>query len=240
MKDVTTLNNPVGVLPLGHRPLSYVDSERHFADGLNFFKLFWIFTFGSVIGFAVETIWCLIRNGHFEVRSSLVFGPFNFIYGIGAVVLFLGLRKINQKKPLQIFLVGMVAGTVIEHLCSWVQEVVFGTVSWDYSNVPFNIGGRVCLPYAICWGLLAILWVKRLQPTMVKLISKIPNRIGKPLTYALLTFLIILSIISIAAVSRWMMRTDGVPANGVISTLLDRFFHNDFMEVIYNNMKIVG
>jgi len=72
-----------------------MDSKRHFADGLNFFKLFWVFTYGSVIGFVVETIWGFIRNGCFEVHSSLVFGPFNFIYGIGAVVLFLALRKIN-------------------------------------------------------------------------------------------------------------------------------------------------
>jgi len=240
VKDMTTLNNPVGVLPFGHRTLSYVNSERHFADGLNFYKLFWTFTYGSIIGFVVETIWCLIRNGRFEVRSSFVFGPFSVIYGIGALALYLALRKISSKKPLHIFLVGMVAGTAIEHLCSWVQEMAFGTVSWDYSNVPLNIGGRVCLLYSVFWGLLAILWGKYLQPAMEKSISKIPNRIGKPLTYALLAFFIIVSIISIAAVSRWMMRIDGIPANGIISMLLDQFFHNDFMEIIYSNMKIVG
>ena len=41
-------------------------------------------------------------------------------------------------------------------------EDALGTAFWDYSDVPFNVHGRVCLPFSIAWGLLSIplsLWV---------------------------------------------------------------------------------
>lgn len=209
---------------------------RHFADGLNFYKLFWIFTFGSLFGFCVETLWGFVRHGELLVRSSMIIGPFNFIYGLGAIVFFLTVRLVRSQRPVHIMLVGMAAGTLIEHGCSFVQEAVFGTVSWDYSNVPLNIGGRVCLLYTFFWGVLALIWAKRLQPGMEQLIAKIPDRWGRRLTWALLAFFIVFSVISLMAVYRWTGRVDGIPAGNSIAAFLDRHFTDRFMETVYNNM----
>lgn len=223
---------------IGHRPCTLKKTSRpHFASGINFYKLFWIFSLGSVMGFLVETLWCLIKNGRLEVRATFLFGPFNVIYGIGALALYVGLQKINKSKPLHIFLFGMVAGTVVEHLCSFVQEKAFGTMSWDYSHLPLNIGGRVCLLYSAFWGVLAIAWVKFIQPGMEKIIAKIPNSVGRPLTWALAAVILLLAVLSIVAVSRWNLRLEGAPATNSIAAFCDRFFHNDFMSVIYPSMK---
>jgi len=237
---MTTANSNTALVPAKNEASIEQNEIRHFAQDLNFYKVFWIFTYGSIIGFVVETFWCFIRLGHFEVRSSMMFAPVNIIYGIGAVVFYLSLRKIDARKTMQIFLIGMVLGTAVELLCSWFQEMAFGTVSWDYSVAPLNIGGRVCLMYSIFWGLLAVIWVKKLYPTIEKLIARIPNRYGKALTYVVLALLVLLAIVSASAVSRWMMRIEGVPANGRISMLIDRLFTNDLMEYMYNNMIIVG
>lgn len=208
----------------------------HFASGINFYKLFWIFSFGSVLGFLVETLWCLLKNGTLEVRTTFLFGPFNVIYGFGALLLYAGLQKINKTKPVHIFMFGIFAGTVVEHICSLVQERAFGTVSWDYSNLPLNIGGRVCLLYSAFWGVLAILWVRLIQPAMEQMVSRIPGNVGKPLTWAMLILFIGLAVLSIVAVSCWTMRTNGIPATGSIQLFCKRFFSDTFMKVIYPNM----
>lgn len=201
------------------------------------YKAFWIFLFGSVFGFVIETMWCLFKNGVLECRSSMIFGPFVAVYGIGALFLYLGMQFFPDKnKILHIFIFGCVAGTVVEYLFSFIQEVFFGSVSWDYSGKFLNIGGRVCLQYSVFWGLLTIVWYILIQPLFEKLIAKIPERIYKPLTMWTIAFISINIILSIAAVTRWGMRLDGIPAGNMIATLIDRVFSNEFMETVYPNM----
>ena len=130
----------------------------------------------------------------------------------------------------------MLVGTVVEYLCSWGQEALFGSRSWDYSYMPFNLNGRVCLLYSVFWGILGVLWIKDLYPRMAQLILKLPNKLGKILTVAVTVFLIFDSLVSLAAVARWAERVHGQPASSAVETLLDERFPNDRMEKIYANM----
>lgn len=155
---------------------------------------------------------------------------------VGCSSFILWQSHLTQNNLLHMFVFGAVAGTVVEYLGSFVQETFFGSVSWDYSNVPFNIGGRVCLLYSVFWGLLAILWFKSVQPLFLKLILKIPARIRKPLTCALAMFLILDIVVSIAAVSRWGLRLEGMPSINGVTAVLDTLFPNEFMTKIYPNM----
>ena len=117
----------------------------HFARGLGLYKLLLILFIGSFAGVVVELMWCLIRNGYLESRSGLVYGPFNLLYGAGAVALTVCLYRFRNRSGWISFLGGMLVGTVVEYLCSWGQELLFGSRSWDYSAMPFNLNGRVCL-----------------------------------------------------------------------------------------------
>jgi uncharacterized membrane protein len=209
-----------------------MDKER----GIDCLKVFWIFLLGSVFGFIVETIWCVYRHGRIEFRSSMVFGPFTVIYGFGALVMYLGMSYLKRNSFLEMIIFGAIAGTLVEFVCSYVQEKMVGSVSWDYSAKPFNIGGRVCLLYSVYWGVLAIAWSKGLQPIFEKLIKRIPARIFRPLTITLAVFIAVDIAISVAAVARWGMRLDGVPASGMITILIDSLFPNHFMETVYPNM----
>ena len=67
--------------------------------------------------------------------------------------------------------------------------MVFGTVSWDYSDTPFNIDGRTNLMFALIWGTLADLAQEPL-PGDFALDRKIPKRIGGMLTVVLAAFMI--------------------------------------------------
>lgn len=215
------------------------DGTRHFARGLNLYKLLWICFIGSFAGVVVEMLWCLVKNGYVESRAGLVYGPFNLLYGAGAVALTLCLYKFRNRGGWLSFLGGMVVGSVIEYVCSWGQELVFGSRSWDYSHMPFNINGRICLLYSAFWGILGVLWIKDLYPRMAKWILKIPNKAGKVLTWLLTAFFVVNAAMSLISLYRWTQRLDGVaPSNGFWE-VIDQRFPDERMERVYANMEFM-
>ena len=168
-------------------------SVHFFARGMNIYKLLLIAYIGSFAGVVVEMMWCLLTRGYMESRAGLVYGPFNPLYGAGAVLLTVCLYKYRNRGSWLSFIGGMLVGSVLEYVCSWGEELVLGSRSWDYSNMPFNINGRICLLYSIFWGLLSVFWIKNLYPRIAKWILKIPNRMGKTITWLLTVFLPLIS-----------------------------------------------
>lgn len=209
----------------------------HFARGINFYKLFIIFFSGSFVGVLIELLWCYLRNGYFESRSGLVYGPFNLVYGIGALVLTMALYRYRNRSWTFSFIGGFVTGSVIEYFCSFFQELLFGSTSWDYSNIPFNLNGRICLLYSVFWGVLGIFWIKKIYPRIAGWILRIPDRVGKTVVWILLAFMVVNSAVSGAAVYRWAERTAGKEATGSLERVLDERFPDERMERIYANLE---
>jgi len=224
--------------PPANGAIDLVEERReHFARGCNLYKLLLVCFVGSFAGVVLEMLWCLITNGYIESRAGLVYGPFNLLYGAGAVLLTVTLFKYRNRGYFWSFLGGMAVGSLLEYVCSWAQEMLLGSRSWDYSDMPLNLNGRICLLYSVFWGVLGVLWIKDLYPRMAKYILIIPNRIGKPLTWALTAFLVINALISCVAVGRWAMRVQGQPAASAIWEFVDRRFPNERMERIFANME---
>ena len=61
--------------------------NKHFAAGVNFYKLVWVFIIGCVLGFVIEEAWCLLTKHVWESRKGLIYGPFSQVYGFGAVLM---------------------------------------------------------------------------------------------------------------------------------------------------------
>ena len=108
--------------------------------------------------------------------------------GKALVVLTVVLRRLAGKEDRYIFLAGCVIGGVYEYLCSVFTEIVFGKIFWDYSGMPFNLGGRINLLYCFFWGIAAVVWFKKLYPKISGLIEKIPHLAGKIITWTLIIF----------------------------------------------------
>ncbi len=206
---------------------------------IGFYKLVWIFAACCIIGFAVETVWCYLRHGYIESRQSLVWGPLSVAYGMGGVMLSLVLYHFKDAKLLTVFLVSYLVGTVAEYICSLGQEIVFHSVAWDYSNLPLNINGRVCLLYSLFWGVLGVFWVKCFMPATNFIVDKIPLEANHIVVWAFTAFFVFDCIVSASAAVRMDRRDKGVAASNKIEQALDDKFPDERMHEIYANSKAV-
>lgn len=214
------------------------ETELVFAKGVCLDKVAWIFFICALCGDLIETVYCRYTAGIWMSRSSVVYGPFSIVWGIGAVILTVILQKLKTKEDRYIFTAGFFLGGVYEYLCSVFTEVFFGTVFWDYSKLPFNIGGRTNLLFCVFWGVLSVVWVKVCYPRLSRLIEKIPALAGKILTWGMLLFLFCDILLSVMVLNRYMERREGREKGTIIEAFIDNQYPDDFVEEIWPNMKI--
>ncbi len=209
-----------------------------FAKGICFDKIFWVFFVSALIGDIIETLYCRALGGVWMSRSSVLYGPFSIVWGIGAVVLTLVLSKFSKKEDRYIFIVGALLGGVYEYMCSVFTEIFLGTTFWDYSWMPLNIGGRTNVLYMCFWGILSVVWIKLIYPKMSSLIEKLPALPGKIITWVLIVFMVCNSLLSAIAMVRYTQRKAGVEADNVIETFLDETYKDALIEKVWPNMVI--
>ena len=126
-------------------------------------------------------------------------------------------------------------GGAYEYLCSVFTEIFFGKVFWDYSNIPFNLGGRINLLYCFFWGIAAVVWIKVCYPRLSRWLSKIPRLPNLLITLCLVVFMAVNMLTSSLALIRYDQRTNQVPAKHQWQQVMDRFFDDDRMQIIYPN-----
>lgn len=219
---------------------SLIDHEEKkrdsFAKGINLYKLAIVCFLGSIIGVLFEMFWCLLVEGHVESRAGMVYGPFNFLYGVGAVAMTLVLYRFRNRSWVFAFFGGALSGTLVEYSFSWLQELLFRSRSWDYTGMPLNIDGRVCLLYSVMWGLLGIAWIKVIYPVVARLILLLPNILGRIAAVLMILFLAFNGIMTSAAVDRWNERREGVAPENGFDVILDEWFPDERMQEIYVDM----
>ena len=143
--------------------------------GISIYKILVYFIIYSIVGYIIETLFGIITKGVWESRQSFLYGPFCGIYGLGAVVLIVSLQYFN-KNANKLFIGGFIVGSIVEYLVSLVGELIFHVKWWDYSNMPLNINGRICVCYSILWGLLAVYFMMFFHPKIEKLIKQIKTK----------------------------------------------------------------
>ncbi|MBO5478981.1 MAG: putative ABC transporter permease [Clostridia bacterium] len=196
-------------------------------------KAFWVFLIGSIVGCIVETLVGIIFDHSFKIRQGLIYGPFIPVYGIGAVMYYFIVSNVKDVK--KVFVLSMVLGGAIEYFCSYFQELCFGTVSWDYSNMLLNIGGRTSLLFCICWGILGVLFIKFVVPLLQKIDVYLENKQFKCITAMLACFMILNIGISCAAGVRQNERVQEIEATTKMDVFLDKYYPDAVMDKVYSN-----
>lgn len=203
-------------------------------------KIFFIFMIGSVIGYVVEMIVAFVQEGHFESRQGVLYGPFTPVYGIGILVFYMFFNRIKTREKKKIFLLAMLLGGITEYLCSFLQEKIFGTISWDYSNWILNINGRTTLIHCTYWGIAGILYISYIEPILPKL-EALTRKNGTKILAGGMAILMFFNItISSLAAIRQKYRNENIKPQNKLEEFLDEKYPDEYMDKVFANKKKVS
>lgn len=104
-----------------------------------------LFGVGGVVYIMMELLW----RGHSHWTMFIV-------GGLCFVLIGLINEYYNYDMPLvKQMLIGACIVTAVEFTSGCIVNLCLGWNVWDYSDIPLNILGQVCLPYTILWFLLS-------------------------------------------------------------------------------------
>ena len=134
------------------------------ADAARLFLLFFSY---AVLGWCMEVSAKFVQFRRFINRGFLI-GPYCPIYGVGALMITLLLKRYAGDPP-ALFAMGMIVCSVLEYFTSWAMEKLFHARWWDYSTKRFNINGRICLNTMVPFGLLGVVIMEVVNPLLYRL-----------------------------------------------------------------------
>ena len=219
--------------------LEWEEAHGTFAEGCGFYKVVLLFFVGAFLGDITETLFCRIATGVWMSRSSVVWGPFSIVWGLAIALVTAMLYKYRNRSDRFLFFAGTFLGGAYEYFCSVFTEMMFGTVFWDYSEIPFNLGGRINLLYCFFWGFAALVWFKGCYPFISSHIEKLPVLFGKIFTWALILFMCCNITVSCMALLRYGQRQEAMAASDGWQVWMDERFDDARMERIYPNAIMV-
>jgi uncharacterized membrane protein len=169
------------------------------------YLLLWLFLIYSFAGVLIETFYCWAaeHRGTIESRVGILYLPLNPLYGLGGVAVTVVLAP-YLLHPFLVFVIGLVVCTTLEFIASLVMERVFKSIFWDYSDKVLNVQGRVCLQYAIIWGILSLVLIYVLNVINLSVIV----RFARPLADGVLLVLSVLVVASIVLTLLAYARTE--------------------------------
>lgn len=141
----------------------------------------WNFYIYSFLGFVLEVVYARVIRARKRDRKCRLFLPICPVYGFGAVAI-TALPAVITTRPVLLFFAGGLAATIIEYLAAVFYEKVWHVSFWDYSRLPGNLQGRVCVPFAAIWGLLSLGLVYWFHPHLEAFTALLPPQLFFPVT----------------------------------------------------------
>ena len=138
-------------------------------------SILYFFVYGF-LGWCTEVIFAAFKQHRFVNRGFLN-GPICPIYGVG-VTLVIACLEAFQSNLLLLYISSVILVTVLEGVTGWAMDKLFHNKWWDYSKLPFNIGGYVCLLFSLIWGVACVFIVYFVHPLIHQVLSLIPHTAG--------------------------------------------------------------
>ena len=188
-----------------------------------------VFFLGGTIGGIWETLWTYLVRGSLQWKSGVMFFPLcNPIYGLGALLI--TLYALKHKSLFSIYIFALISCTISEFLFSYLEELLFNTISWDYSSHFLNLDGRVNLIYSLFWGLLGIIFAHFILPPLECSVA-INGEKYQSLTFTLCVIYIPLLFFSIVGLA--------VNHYGTTNEILSTIFSEKIMKFFYPTRVLV-
>ena len=131
----------------------------------------------SFIGWVWESCYVSVRKRRW-VNRGLMHGPMLPLYGSGAIVVLVSTIGVRENAAL-IFLLGMMAATVLEYFTGAAMERLFHVRYWDYSNQKLNLHGYICVTSSLCWGFFSVLLVRVVHVPVETAVLRIPLTVSE-------------------------------------------------------------
>ena len=162
-------------------------------------RWFWYFLIYSFFGFLLEVLFARAIRSDKPDRKCFLLLPLCPVYGLGALGI-LAAAALLGRHVLPVALAGAAVATGVEYLMGVFYERGLGVAFWDYSDLPLNLGGKVCLPFSAAWGVLALVLVYLVHPVVERLAAAIPGALVPAAMVVLLAD---------ALVSAYLLKTTG-------------------------------
>ena len=187
--------------------------------------LFFIYSF---LGWIMEVSLTLITDKKFVNRGFLL-GPCCPIYGCGCILLNLLLHNYTNN-VLVLFILTMFTCSLLEYFTSYFMEKIFKLRWWDYSQMRFNINGRICLETMTPFSILGVLAIKYATPFFINNINKLSEKTILIISIILITVFIIDVIISFTIVFKLKFVSKNIKKDSTldIKNAIKKFIKNDF------------
>ena len=140
-----------------------------------YYSILYFFVYGF-LGWCTEVIFAAFKQHRFVNRGFLN-GPICPIYGVG-VTLVIACLEAFQSNLLLLYISSVILVTVLEGVTGWAMDKLFHNKWWDYSKLPYNIGGYVCLLFSLIWGVACVFIVYFVHPLIHQVLSLIPHTAG--------------------------------------------------------------
>lgn len=111
----------------------------------HFYRLLVLFLIGGLAYMGIEILWRQRTHWTMGIVGGLCFVLIGLINEVFTFCMPLWKQDLIAT--------GIV--TVVEFISGVIINIIFGLNVWDYSDVPLNLMGQICLPYVILWFLLA-------------------------------------------------------------------------------------
>lgn len=162
-----------------------------------YYSILYFFVYGF-LGWCTEVIFAAFKQHRFVNRGFLN-GPICPIYGVG-VTLVIACLEAFQSNLLLLYISSVILVTVLEGVTGWAMDKLFHNKWWNYSKLPFNIGGYVCLLFSLIWGVACVFIVYFVHPLIHQVLSLIPHTAG----------IALIAILGIALLSDMIVTTSAI------------------------------
>lgn len=138
---------------------------------------FWSFLFFSFLGYLLEKGYAAITRAAQQNRKCFVLLPLCPVYGI-SVTAVLMLPQPLLERVWTLLLVSALVPCVAEYLMHWYYERCFRVRYWDYREIPWQLHGRICLPFALAWTALMPVAVCGIAPRVLPVFAAMPPQLS--------------------------------------------------------------
>ena len=119
----------------------------------------WLFCLYSFLGYLLEKAFAAATGSRHQVRKCFLLLP--LCRGFFRLALYGGLTA-----------------TAVEYAVHFLYDKLLGVMFWDYGSTHMDLNRRICMPFAVIWGLLTAFSVRYVQPLLHPIAANVPPWAG--------------------------------------------------------------